>query len=128
MIFSLKWWLLISFLLILSCASGSVQYVLVQDAQDSYKHAAKEYHKVEDEYIVLLFNLERYPEDSFLVEQKKTLMKELDHLRNIMLHSRLEFDESVQEWDAQITGNMVIKGQKVPTLDTASLRPLFTPN
>lgn len=114
-----------------ACASGSVQYQLVQDAQSTYKKAIQEYHALEDEYLVLLFNLERYPADSFLVASKKEMMRELEHLRSIMLHTRLEFDESVQQWDAEISGNIVERGQKVPTVNAEELRtppqPRITP-
>lgn len=110
-----KWLLL--FVAILSSCAGSIQYEMVQDRQQTYQNASREYHRAEEEYINLLFNLERLPKDPYLLEQKKIQMKELEHLRALLLQSRSELDVSVQQWESELIRQRITNGQPTPQVD-----------
>ncbi|GEM_PF-2743599 len=84
-----------------SC-SPSLQNQRVEERQIDYTRSMEEYHQAEQEYLDLLFNLERYPGDTYLLQIKKQRMQELVTLRSLMLQSRREFDEAVQIWEQEL--------------------------
>jgi hypothetical protein len=90
------------FALLFTGCGTSYQYSVVKDRQLDYQRSSKAYHDAEEDYITLLFNLERVPGDPYLLQQKKIKMQELVYLRSVMLQSRGEFDESVQQWELAI--------------------------
>jgi len=89
-------------LLSLSSCTPSLQNQRVEERQIDYTRSMEEYHKAEQEYLDLLFNLERYPGDTYLLQIKKQRMQELVTLRSLMLQSRREFDEAVQIWEQEL--------------------------
>lgn len=95
--------------LLLGCA-GSFQDSVVQDRLADYKAASKAYHETEEEYLTLLFNLERMPDDPYLLDRKKELMSDLIQLRSVMLQSRSELDDAVQRWELEIKEDRGVEG------------------
>jgi len=113
---------LVGLIAIVICAcGGSLQYDVVQDRLRDYQRALREYHRAEEEYLNLLFNLERLPQDPFLLEQKKIQMKELEQLRALLLQSRSELDMAVQQWELELMARRGVGGQKPPEIDPQSL-------
>lgn len=94
--------LLLCALLSLSSCAPSLQNQRVEERQIDYMRSMEDYHKAEQEYLDLLFNLERYPGDTYLLQIKKQRMQELVTLRSLMLQSRREFDEAVQIWEQEL--------------------------
>lgn len=93
----------------IGCA-GSFQDSVVQDRLADYKAASKAYHETEEEYLILLFNLERMPDDPYLLDRKKELMVDLVQLRSVMLQSRSELDDAVQRWELEIKEERGVEG------------------
>lgn len=93
----------------IGCA-GSFQDSVVQDRLADYKAASKAYHETEEEYLTLLFNLERMPDDPYLLDRKKELMVDLVQLRSVMLQSRSELDDAVQRWELEIKEERGVEG------------------
>ncbi|HSQ40649.1 MAG TPA: hypothetical protein VLM37_00045 [Fibrobacteraceae bacterium] len=100
-------------LVLLSCG-GTYQYEVVKERQGDYEQAYRAYQDAENEYINLLFNMERVPNDAYLLELKKTQMKELMNLRSVMLQSRSEFDEAVQQWENDLLSERGVSAQTKP--------------
>lgn len=94
---------------LLGCA-GSYQNTVVQDRLKDYQEASKAYHSTEEEYLILLFNLERMPDDPYLQERKKELMADLTSLRAVMLQSRSELDDAVQRWEQELMEERGVQG------------------
>lgn len=69
---------------------------------EEYKSAVKEHSKSEEDYIILLENLEKYPKDEYLLMRKKILRKEIEQNRLLMLQSRVEFEKTLQTWDSTV--------------------------
>jgi hypothetical protein len=94
------WWLLFSLSMLVACGgTKSPQQTMVEDRNLVYKDTYQAYIEAEDKYLNLLFNLERMPEEQELWIMKRDQMKELTQLRELMLQSRGELDESIQEWE-----------------------------
>jgi len=113
----LRWGLV---LLLFAGCSTSFQNQVVHERLADYQRASKNYHAAEEVYLTLLFNLERYPDDPYLLEEKKIEMKELANLRAVMLQSRTELDEVVQQWELQI--RTARSAQKNSRLDSTTVR------
>ena len=77
----------------------SAQQTMAEDRDYMYKEAYKAYIEADDKYLNLLFNIERMPEEEELWLMKRDQMKELEQLRALMLQSRGELDESLQDWE-----------------------------
>jgi hypothetical protein len=84
---------------LMSCAATSVEEANARTAQGFYEGAFKDYTDSEEEYLILLTNLERYPKEEYLLQKKNILRKEIEHKREVMLQSRADFDAAVQAWD-----------------------------
>jgi hypothetical protein len=87
---------------------------------DEYKSAAKYHAEAEENYIILLENLEKYPKDSHLLMRKQIIRKEIEQNRVLMLQARSEFEKALQEWDEKV--------QKMETglpRDSLDLRQIF---
>ncbi|MCK9182821.1 MAG: hypothetical protein M0P13_08080 [Fibrobacteraceae bacterium] len=83
-----------------SCGgTKSAQQTMVEDRDMMYKETYKAYMEAEDKYLNILFNLERMPEEDELWVMKRDQMRELEQLRTLMLQSRGELDESIQDWE-----------------------------
>ncbi len=80
----------------------SLQNQRVDERYEEYLRTLQEYHEAEQNYLNLLFNLERYPGDSYLLQQKKVFMQELLSLRSQMLLSRSEVDQAIQQWELDL--------------------------
>ena len=97
---SCKWWLLLPFAFLMGCGgTPSAQQTMVEDRALVYKDTYQAYIEAENKYLNLLFNLERMPEEPELWVMKRDQMKELTQLRALMLQSRGELDESIQDWE-----------------------------
>lgn len=86
------------------CASHpSHQQTLVDDRYLVYTETYKAYKKAEEDYMNLLFNLERMPEEEELWIMKRERMMELMQLKELMLNARGEFDEAMRQWEMHMT-------------------------
>jgi hypothetical protein len=90
---------LVSVAVLLGCAATSVEETNARDCQAIFEAAYKDYAASEEDYLILLSNLERYPKEEYLLQQKRLLRQEIEHKREVMLQSRSEFDAAVQAWD-----------------------------
>ena len=91
---------LFSVSLLVGCASHpSPQQTMVDDRYMVYKEMYKAYSKAEKEYLNLLFNIERMPEEEELWMMKRDRMLELMQLKELMLNARTELDQAMQEWE-----------------------------
>jgi len=100
-----KLWLLIlglGFILTISCHSTSILKENTNDRYEEYKDAFKHYADSENDYIILLANLEKYPKDEYLLMRKQILRKEIEQNRLLMLQTRVEFEKALQEWDFEV--------------------------
>jgi hypothetical protein len=116
-----------SFLLLASCAAGSIQQADARDRQAVFEAAWNDYAESEEAYLTLLANLERYPKEEYLLDQKKILRKELELKRSVMLQSRAEFDDAVRLWD---TYTVELKDKPPDSVYTGPTSPghLWEPN
>ncbi len=82
------------------CASHpSPQQTMVDDRYMVYKAMEKNYREAEEDYMNLLFNIERMPEEEELWIMKRDKMLELMQLKELMLNARTELDQAMQEWE-----------------------------
>ena len=87
-------------LLLMGCASHpSPQQTMVDDRYMVYKEMYKAYSEAEKNYLNLLFNIERMPEEEELWMMKRDRMLELMQLKELMLNARAELDQAMQEWE-----------------------------
>jgi hypothetical protein len=95
----------ISAVLLLGACSGtkSAQQTMAEDRAYMYKEAYAAYIEAENRYLNLLFNLERLPEEEELWIMKRDQMRELEQLRSIMLQTRGELDEALQDWEKYLS-------------------------
>ena len=85
---------------IAGCTSHpSPQQTMVDDRYMVYKEMYKAYSNAEKEYLNLLFNIERMPEEEELWMMKRDRMLELMQLKELMLNARTELDQAMQEWE-----------------------------
>ena len=106
--------------LIVSCGSTSIKRNNANDRFEAYKNSQEIYAESEEEYLILLENLERYPKEEELLTRKKILRQEIEQNRIFMLQSRVEFEEALEEWDLAV--------QKMETgipTDSLDLRQIF---
>ena len=104
----------------MSCAATSTQQENAKTLYEEYKSAFKYYAEVEEDYIVLLSNLERYPKDEYLLIRKQILRKEIEQNRMLMLQARNEFEKALKDWDI-----FVQKMENGLPNDTIDLRQIF---
>lgn len=94
----------LALLFLVGCAAHtSPQQTLVDDRYLVYKDTYKAYKEAEEEYLNLLFNLERMPEEEELWIMKRDKMLELVQLRELMLTARTELDNAMQDWERHLT-------------------------
>lgn len=87
-------------LTLFGCTSHpSPQQTMVDDRYMVYKDTYKAYAEAEENYMTLLFNIERMPEEEELWFMKREQMQELLQLRELMLNARAELDNAMQEWE-----------------------------
>lgn len=90
----------LSTLMFMGCASHpSPQQTMVDDRYMVYKEMYKAYSEAEKDYLNLLFNIERMPEEEELWMIKRDRMLELMQLKELMLNARAELDQAMQEWE-----------------------------
>ena len=109
-----------AFLLLASCTTTSILRDNATTLYEEYKSAAEYHAESEENYLILLKNLERYPKDKYLLMRKQILRKEIEQNRLLMLQARSEFEKALQEWDAAV--------QKMETglpRDSIDLRQIF---
>jgi len=116
------WLLILGFgvFLIISCHSSSILRDNTNDRYEEYKDAYKHYAESENDYIILLENLEKYPKDEHLLMRKQILRKEIEQNRLLMLQSRVEFEKALQEWDFEVQK----RETGIPT-DSIDIRQIF---
>jgi len=114
------WILGFGFILTISCHSSSILRENTNDRYEEYKAAYKHYSNSENDYIILLANLERYPKDEYLLMRKQLLRKEIEQNRLLMLQTRVEFEKALQEWDFEVQK----RETGVPT-DSIDIRQIF---
>lgn len=86
-----------------SCATQySSEQTLAEDTYMVYKETYKAFAEAEKRYMDILFNLERMPEEEELWIMKRETMLELEHLRELMLQARSDFDDAAKDWDAHL--------------------------
>jgi len=108
------------FFLIISCHSNSILKENANDRYEEYKSAFKHYADSENDYIILLANLEKYPKDEYLLMRKQILRKEIEQNRLLMLQTRVEFEKALQEWDFEVQK----RETGLPT-DSVDIRQIF---
>ena len=82
------------------CASHpSPQQTMVDDRYMVYKEMYKAYSEAEKDYLNLLFNIERMPEEEELWMMKRDRMLELMQMKELMMNARAELDQAMQEWE-----------------------------
>lgn len=86
-------------LLVLSSCSSSYNNMVVDDRVKVYNKNLKDFKKKEKGYLTTLFNLERYPDEKYLIKQKKILRQELDMQRQMVIQSRTELDKAISDWE-----------------------------
>ncbi|MCF0220658.1 MAG: hypothetical protein HUK19_00040 [Fibrobacter sp.] len=92
----------------------SPQQTLVDDRRLVYEETYKAYDKAEKDYLNLLFNLERMPEEEELWILKRDRMIELMQLKELMLNARAELDEAMRQWEMHMSDIQAdIKSSKV---------------
>lgn len=75
---------------------------MVDDRHLVYVDMYKAYRKVEEDYLNLLFNIERMPEEEELWMMKREKMLELNQLKEFMLNARQELDEAMRLWEMHL--------------------------
>jgi hypothetical protein len=100
----LIWFNLILCLGLGACA-GSYSNMVVEDRLADYETASTNYHVIEKDYVNTLYNLDRYPDDEYLLEKKKFLRKQLEDQRRVLIQSRDELDKALKDWEEQIANN-----------------------
>lgn len=89
------------------CASNhSAAQILAEDSYAVYLETYKAYAEAEERYMNVLFNLERMPEEEELWIMKRSLIVELEQLRNLMLQARADFDDAVKAWDSDLQNRL----------------------
>lgn len=87
-------------LFLVGCSTHpSPQQTMVDDRYMVYKEMEKAYREAEEDYMNLLFNIERMPEEEELWIMKRDKMLELMQLKELMLNARNELDQAMQEWE-----------------------------
>ena len=76
---------------------------MVDDRFMVYTEMYKAYAEAEKNYLNLLFNIERMPEEEELWIMKRDRMLELLQLRELMLSSRAELDDAVKDWETHLS-------------------------
>lgn len=93
----------LALLFLVGCAAHtSSQQTMVDDRYMVYKDSYKAYKEAEEEYLNLLFNLERMPEEEELWILKRDKMQELLQLKELMLAARSELDNAMQDWERHL--------------------------
>ena len=87
---------------VISCAATSIMRENTHDRYEEYKDAYKHYSESENNYIILLENLEKHPKDEYLLMRKLILRREIEQNRLLMLQTRSEFEKALQEWDLDV--------------------------
>lgn len=82
-----------------SLSGGSAQQSMAMERERSYEGYYKAYIEAEKRYLNLLFNIERMPDEDELWEMKRDQMLELMQMKEMMLNSRTELDNAIQEWE-----------------------------
>lgn len=99
----LLWAAAFSAVALVGCASHpSPQQTMVDDRHLVYTQMYKAYKEAEDEYLNLLFNIERMPEEEELWMMKREKMLELNQLKEFMLNARQELDEAMRLWEMHL--------------------------
>ena len=75
---------------------------MADDRNLVYEDTYKAYREAEKNYMNLLFNIERMPEEEELWVMKRERMMELMQLKELMLNARLELDGALQEWEKHL--------------------------
>ncbi|MGL1933547.1 MAG: hypothetical protein OCD01_00930 [Fibrobacterales bacterium] len=87
--------------LIIGCSSSYQNDMTLIDIFQ-YRDYIDEYQDVEDEYINTLFNLERMPDDSELLEKRVLLKDSLNVMRDKLHYLELKAQKTLAEWDTMV--------------------------
>ena len=102
--FKINFILLLGCCLITSCAS-TYNNMVVDDRLSVYYDNLKLFEKKEKEYLNTLYNLERYPDEKYLLEQKGIQSKNVDMQRQLVIQARTELDKAISDWEHNLTVN-----------------------
>ena len=106
----------------IGCATHvSSQQTMADDRDLVYEDTYKAYREAEKNYMNLLFNIERMPEEEELWVMKRERMLELMQLKELMLNARLELDGALQEWEKHLLDVQA----EVKSKDLKKLNPNF---
>ena len=106
----------------IGCATHvSSQQTMADDRNLVYEDTYKAYREAEKNYMNLLFNIERMPEEEELWVMKRERMLELMQLKELMLNARLELDGALQEWEKHLLDVQA----EVKSRDLKKLNPNF---
>lgn len=81
----------------------SPQQTMVDDRYLVYRQTYSAYKEAEENYLNLLFNIERMPEEEELWMMKRDRMLELNQLKELMLNARAELDEAIRQWEMHMS-------------------------
>ena len=105
-----------------SLSGGSAAQTMAMDRAKAYEGFYDAYKEAEERYLNLLFNIERMPDEEELWSMKRDQMTELMQLKEMMLNSRTELDNAIQEWEKYL-----LEQQAQAKLgNTKDLNPNFT--
>ena len=106
----------------IGCATHvSSQQTMADDRNLVYEDTYKAYREAEKNYMNLLFNIERMPEEEELWVMKRERMLELMQLKELMLNARVELDGALQEWEKHLLDVQA----EVKSRDLKKLNPNF---
>jgi hypothetical protein len=105
---------------VISCTTTSILRNNTNTLYEEYKSAAKYHDESEQDYLILLENLEKYPKEKHLLMRKQILRKEIEQNRLLMLQARSEFEKALQEWDVAVE-----KMETGLVRDSIDLRQMF---
>ncbi len=89
-------------LLLLSSCSSSYRNDIAEIDIKKYRNKIGHYQNVEDEYVNVLFNLERMPDDPELLAHRVQLKDSLNVLRDALQYLQTKSELSLSEWEKGI--------------------------
>lgn len=87
----------------------SAEQTLAEDSYMVYRDTYKAFAEAEKRYMNILFNLERMPDEEELLIMKRETILELEHLRELMMQARADFEDAAKKWDAALQEKLAEK-------------------
>ncbi len=89
-------------LLLLSSCSSSYRNDIAEMDIKKYRNKIDHYQNIEDEYVNVLFNLERMPDDPELLSNRVLLKDSLNVLRDELKYLQVKSELSLTDWEKGI--------------------------